>query len=79
MCPGNSGAIHNDSGETIKNWGSPFFSCETHCDWNEIEDLNVRRGGPLAFVGGYGNLLIQTAGTGANLRFNDCPRPECWR
>lgn len=69
----------NDSGVTIKNWGSLFFSSETHCDWNEIEDLNVQRGGPLAFVGGYGNLLIQTAGTETNLRFNYCPRPEYWR
>lgn len=35
-----------DSGVTIKNWGSLFFSSEAHSDWNEIEDLNVQRGGP---------------------------------
>ncbi|ARE33949.1 hypothetical protein ACH49M_19035 [Rhodococcus qingshengii] len=45
----------NESGVMIKNWGSLFFSSETHCDWNEIEDLSVQRGGLLAFVGGYGN------------------------
>ncbi|MCQ4127464.1 hypothetical protein NOU13_23420 [Rhodococcus erythropolis] len=35
-----------DNGVTIKNWGSLFFRSETRCDWNEIEDLDVQRGGP---------------------------------
>ncbi|MCJ0950356.1 MULTISPECIES: hypothetical protein [Rhodococcus] len=68
-----------DSGVTIKNWGSLFFSSETHCDWNEIEDLNVQRGGPLAFVGGYAELTIQTASAVPRMTFKYCPRPEYWR
>ncbi|MFF1554228.1 hypothetical protein ACFVX3_24660 [Rhodococcus erythropolis] len=69
----------NDSSVTIKNWGSLFFSSETHCDWNEIEDLNVQRGGPSAFVGGYAELTIQTASAVPRITFRYCPRPEYWR
>lgn len=69
----------DEHGITIKNWSGLFFSSETHCDWKEVEDLNVKRGGVFAFLGGYGSLLIQTAGTETNLRFNYLPRPEYWR
>ncbi|MGW5074053.1 PH domain-containing protein [Rhodococcus sp. NPDC004095] len=68
-----------DTGITIKSWHGLLFSSTTSCDYDEIQELNVRRGGLAAMGLGYGTLVIQTASARPDLRFDYLPDPERWK
>lgn len=68
-----------DTELTILNYYSLFYSVESRCPWNEIEDVNVTRGNIFAQVLDFGLLVVETAGTRPNIEMTMTPTPEHWR
>lgn len=71
-------AITDDQLE-ITNWYTLFYDSQTVCEWNQVEDINVKRGGIFSQILGFGTLLVQTAGTQNNLTMTMVPKVESLR
>lgn len=64
---------------TILNYYSLFYSVESRCPWNEIEDVNVTKGNIFSQVLDFAHLVVETAGTRPNINMSMTPNPEHWR
>jgi 4-amino-4-deoxy-L-arabinose transferase-like glycosyltransferase len=71
--------VLTDKQLTVTNWTSVIASDVAVCDWSQVQDVAVQKGGILPLLFDYGSLLIQTAGTERNLRINYIPKVEYWR
>ncbi len=74
-----SSIVLTDVGMTVTNWNSLFFSNVAVCEWKQLQDVDVKKGGVFSQVLDYGTLLVQTAGTERNLEIPMIPRVEHWR
>ncbi|MET4003880.1 membrane protein YdbS with pleckstrin-like domain [Arthrobacter sp. UYCu511] len=68
-----------DSQLEFTNWYTLFYDSQSVCEWRNIEDVNVKRGGIFAQILGFGTLLVQTAGTQNNLTMTMVPKVEALR
>ena len=71
--------VITDTGITITNWNSLFFSKSSETKYQEIEDATVTQGGVFSGLFGFGTLLVQTAGTQTNLSLTYVPNADSWR
>jgi membrane protein YdbS with pleckstrin-like domain len=63
----------------VINWPTLFYSNVAVCEWREVQDVDVRKGGIFSQIFDYGTLFVQTAGTERNLRIPMIPNCEHWR
>lgn len=68
-----------DTELTVLNYYSLFYSVESRCEWNDIEDVYATKGTIFGHVLGYGLVIVETAGANPNLSMKMTPDPEHWR
>jgi hypothetical protein len=60
-------------------WLTVLSSHVAVCEWRQVQDVRVKKGGIFSQAFDYGTLHVQTAGTGRNLRIAMIPQCEHWR
>ncbi len=63
----------------VVNWNSLVSQNDAVCEWEQVQDVDFKKGGILGIVFDFGTLLVQTAGTERNLRITNVPNVEHWR
>jgi hypothetical protein len=58
------------------NWITIAYSNAAICEWRQVTDVDVKKGGIFSQLGDFGTLLVQTAGTERNLRIPMIPNVE---
>lgn len=62
----------------MNNWLPMFSSRAAQANYDEIEDVTVTHGSVFARIFGYRTVLVQTAGTRADLEMSNVPSPTAW-
>lgn len=67
---------YNDTQLTVYDQLALFGATTNSCDFADLEDVIVNRGGIFAYIFNFGTLRIQTAGARPNFAFTYCPNPQ---
>ena len=62
----------------VFNWRSLTAEQTGTLEWNQVQDIELRRGGILALVFGYGTLIVHAANDQRDLVFTMTPRAQHW-
>jgi hypothetical protein len=63
----------------VANWTSITNERTGVLEWNQVQDVELRRGGILALIFGYGTLIMHAANDQRDLVFTMTPRAKHWR
>lgn len=68
-----------EAGIKVVAWQTLFFSNVAITEWNQVQDVDVKKTSIFGQLFDYGTLLVQTAGTDRNLTLTYIPAVEQWR
>lgn len=63
----------------VEKWSSLFGSVSSTTEWSLVQDVTTKKGSALAYIFGYGTLLVQTAGAEPNLVLTQLPNIDALR
>jgi len=63
----------------VANWTSITNERTGVLEWNQVQDVELRRGGILALIFGYGTLILHAANDQRDLVFTMTPQAQHWR